>query len=77
MKQKIEYTEEPLGNFKVVDDFLPPPEELVFREEEVNVTLSLSRSSIDFFKREAEAHHTPYQEMIGRLLDRYAAHATQ
>ena len=45
-KQKIEYTEEPLGDFKIVDDFLPPPEELVFREEEANVTQSMSRLSL-------------------------------
>lgn len=74
MKTRIEYTDEPLGDFKVVDDFLPPPEELVFREEDVKVTLSLSKSSVDFFKREAKAHAMPYQEMIRRLLDRYAAH---
>jgi len=74
MKKNIEYTDEPLGDLKVVDDFLPPPEELAFREEDVKVTLSLSKSSVDFFKRAAKAHHTPVQEMIRRLLDQYTAH---
>ncbi|NCO42103.1 MAG: CopG family transcriptional regulator [Armatimonadetes bacterium CG_4_10_14_3_um_filter_66_18] len=74
MKKRIEYTDEPLGHVKVVPDFLPPPEELAFREETVKVTISLSRSSIDFFKRQAETHHVPYQKMICRLLDEYATH---
>ena len=29
-------------------DFLPPPEELVRRDETVKVTLALSRASLDF-----------------------------
>jgi len=57
----------------VVEDFLPPPEELVFKEENVKVTISLSKSSVDFFKREAKKHRTPYQKMIRKLLDLYAA----
>lgn len=72
MKKKTRYTDEPLGELKVVEDFLPPPEALAFKEESIKVTLSLSRSSVDFFKREAHKHHTPYQKMIRRLLDHYA-----
>jgi predicted DNA binding CopG/RHH family protein len=55
----------------VVPDFLPSPEELVHREDTVKVTIALSKSSIAFFKREAEKHHTQYQKMIRRLLDAY------
>ncbi len=33
MSEKIKYTDEPLGNLKVVPDFLPRPEDLVFRDE--------------------------------------------
>lgn len=32
-QKKIRYTDEPLGDLRVVKDFLPPPEELVFREK--------------------------------------------
>lgn len=39
---KIKYTDEPLGNPKVVADFLPSPEDRVFREEGVKVTPTLS-----------------------------------
>ncbi len=72
MKRKIRYTDEFLGNLRVVDDFLPPPKELVFREEKIKVTMSLSKSSVEFFEREAKKHHTQYQKMIRRLLDLYA-----
>ena len=73
MRKKIRYTDEPLGNLRVVKDFLPPPEELAFTEENVKVTISLSKVSVDFFKKEAETYHTQYQKMIRRLLDLYVA----
>ncbi|NOU09450.1 MAG: hypothetical protein HOO98_05455 [Nitrospira sp.] len=71
MSEKIKYTDEPLGEIRVVQDFLPSPSELAFREEGVKVTLALSKKSIDFFKAEASRHHTQYQRMIRRLLDAY------
>ena len=73
MKKRIKYTDEPLGDLRVVPDFLPPPEDLVFREDNVKVTISLSKSSVEFFKREASKHHTQYQKMIRELLDSYVA----
>ena len=72
MGVKTKYTDEPLGRLRVVPDFLPPPEELVFREEGVKVTIALSKRSVDFFKDEARRHNTQYQRMIRRLLDAYA-----
>jgi len=74
MSAKIRYTGEPLGRLKVVRDFLPPPEDLVFRDEGVNVTIALSKRSVEFFKGEARKHNTQYQRMIRRLLDAYAEH---
>lgn len=65
---------EPLGKLRVVPDFLPRPEDLLFREEGVKVTISLSKRSVEFFKGEARKHNTQYQRMIRRLLDAYAAH---
>ncbi len=73
MKSRIQYTDEPMGDLKVVRDFLPPPHELVFEEDTVKVTIGLSRSSIEFFKREARRNKTAYQKMIRRLLDIYAS----
>ena len=73
MTRKIKYTNEPIGDVRVVRDFLPPPEALAFREEAIKVTLALSRRSVEFFKAEAARHRTQYQKMIRRLLDQYAA----
>ena len=74
MSERIKYTDEPLGDLRVVPDFLPRPEDLVFRDEGVKVTISLSKRSVDFFKDEARKHNTQYQRMIRRLLDAYAEH---
>lgn len=49
MKKKIKYTDEPIGKVKVISDFLPSPEELALKEESVKVTISLSKTSVDFF----------------------------
>ena len=76
MKKKIKYTNGPMGKVRVIKDFLPSPEELAFKEETVKVTISLSKASIDFFKKEAKQHKTQYQKMIRRLLDEYIAHQT-
>lgn len=77
MSEKTKYTDEPLGKLKIVPDFLPPPEDLVFRDEGVKVTIALSKRSVDFFKSEARKHRTEYQRMIRRLLDAYAEHQTR
>lgn len=73
MKRRIRYTDEPLGKIDVVRDFLPPPEQLAFKQENVKVTMTLSRSSVDFFKKAAQKYHAPYQKMIRTLIDAYAA----
>lgn len=74
MSARIKYTDEPLGKLRVVPDFLPRPEDLVFREEGVKVTIALSKRSVEFFKSEAQKYNTQYQRMIRRLLDAYAEH---
>ena len=72
MKSRITYTDEPMGKVRVVTDLLPSPEQLAFREENVKVTISLSRTSLDFFKEQAGLHKTAYQKMIRSLLNAYA-----
>lgn len=73
MKKRIRYSDEPIGKVRVVEDFLPSPEELAFKEDNIKVTLSLSKSSVDFFKEQAKQNHTQYQKMIRRLLDVYVS----
>ncbi len=72
MKSKIKYTNEPL-KMEVVEDFLPPPDQLALKQETVKVTIGLSKPTVDFFKAQARRNHTQYQKMIRRLLDLYAA----
>ncbi len=74
MKTKIKYSEEPMGKLKVIKDFLPPPDQLVLKEENLKVTISLKKSSIDFFKTQAKKHKTSYQKMIREVVDWYASH---
>ena len=77
MSAKIKYTDEDLGEFQVIPDFLPSPEELAFKEDTVKVTISLSKGSVEFFKKEAKKHKTQYQKMIRRLLDVYSSSQQQ
>jgi predicted DNA binding CopG/RHH family protein len=76
MTNKISYSDGPMEEVRVVEDFLPPPEELAFREETVKVTIALSKASVEFFKHEAAKHQVSYQKMIRRLLDEYALRHT-
>ncbi len=68
----VKYTAGEIGRLRIVKDFLPRPDDLVLREDNVKVTLSLSRRSLDFFKREAKRRRVPYQRMIRALVDTYA-----
>ena len=66
-----------MGEVRRVADFLPSPEELALKDETVKITISLSKSSIHFFKKKAKHYHTQYQKMIRRLLDEYARHQSE
>jgi predicted DNA binding CopG/RHH family protein len=77
MKKKIRYSEEKIGRIEIVKDFLPKPEELVFKEENIKVTLNLSKSSVEFFKKIAKEKGSQYQKVIRNLLDKYTAHYSE
>lgn len=78
MSVRIKYTNEAMGEPRVIKDFLPAPSELAFREEDVKITITLSKKSVEFFKSEAAKADTQYQRMIRRLLDAYVeAHAQE
>lgn len=72
-KHSVKYKNKPLGRIKIVDDFLPQPKDLILKEETAKITISLTKSSIEFFKNEAEKYHTNYQTMIRTLIDKYAS----
>jgi predicted DNA binding CopG/RHH family protein len=71
MKKKIDRNK-PIGKMKRVEDFLPEPEDLIVPERSVKVTINLSKSSIEYFKKLAKKHRTKYQKLIRNLLDKYA-----
>lgn len=73
-KKEIKYTDEPIGKIEFVNDFLPPPDQLVLKEETVKVTLALTKESVDYFKKIAKEKHTHYQTMIRALLEQYTEH---
>ena len=77
MKKKTVYENAPIdistaiSESEKINDFLPAPGKLVFKDETVKVTLNLSKNSIDFFKKEARKKGVPYQKMIKKLIDLY------
>ena len=74
MKKKID-EDMPVGKITVVTDFLPPPHKLVLPDRTVKVTIDLTKSSVDFFKKHARKNHTKYQRMIREVIDRYARYS--
>jgi predicted DNA binding CopG/RHH family protein len=71
-KKAVTYSRGEIGQVRLIEDFLPSPDQLVLREDNVKVTLSLSQRSVDYFKRAAEHRRVPYQRMIRALVDAYA-----
>ena len=78
MKVRTRYRRAPsaiakaIADAEIVDDFLPPPDRLVFREQTIKVTLALGQRSVEFFKARARKYEVPYQAMIKRIVDLYA-----
>lgn len=57
----------------IVEDFLPRPDQLVFKEDNIKITLELSKRSVALFKRYANKRGVKYQRMLRNLIDRYAS----
>lgn len=66
----------PIGQVTRIKDTLPPPSELVARDDSIKVTLALSAQSIAFFKTQAKQNNVPYQRMIRNLVDQYVVQHT-
>lgn len=73
MKNKTKRVNEPMGKVKVIKDFLPPPHQLVLKEENQKITISLNKESVNFFKKKAKENRTSYQKMIRQVIDLYAS----
>jgi uncharacterized protein (DUF4415 family) len=63
---------ESLARAKVIKDFLPPPEELVFKTSKEQVAVSLDSDSVIFFRKYAQKKHTSYQKVMSNVLKNYA-----
>jgi len=72
MKRKMSDADMPIGKLTRVADFLPPPSELVPVEQNVKITILLKKSSVNYFKKQANRYHTKYQKMMREVLDQYA-----
>ncbi len=71
MKKSTGFEDAPKGKVTIIEDFLPPPSQLVRKEETVRVTSEFTRSSIEFLKQEAQKANVPYQRMLRTLVDKY------
>lgn len=67
----------PSGNLKIINDFLPPPSQLVRREDTIRITSEFTKSSILFLKEEAKKAKVPYQRMLRTLIDLYVEQQTR
>ncbi|HAC64094.1 MAG TPA: hypothetical protein DCF68_11285 [Cyanothece sp. UBA12306] len=71
MNNNINYTDEPMELGKIVEDFLPPPEELICKKTIIKITLELNEEKISFLKEKAAQKHISCQEIIESLIDQY------
>jgi hypothetical protein len=53
---------------------LPSLDKLAQKEDAVKVTLALTKTSVEYFKREAQKREVCYQVMIRNLIDEYVKH---
>ena len=77
MNKKIKYTDAPdeitdaIKSSIRIKDFLPPPEQLVKKEDTIRITINLNKQSVSFFKEKAKKQGVSYQNMIKSVLDYY------
>ncbi|OGR89148.1 MAG: hypothetical protein A2992_09785 [Elusimicrobia bacterium RIFCSPLOWO2_01_FULL_59_12] len=63
----------PIGPVRIIPDFLPPPDQLIFPGEQTQkITLLVDRKSLAFYKDRARRYGTKYQRMMREVLKRYA-----
>ena len=74
MNKQIQYSDGEIGEYKIIPDFLPSPDQMALKSKMTKVTISLSSESVSFFKETAKKHHMQYQKMIRQLLDEYVSH---
>ena len=77
--ETVEYADNPdlpdVEDLRIVDkEFLPRPEDLVFKEAEIeSITVSLDKETVDFFKSKAKELGASYQTLVRSILKEYVA----
>ena len=69
------WPDEPIKGLKRVADFLPKPQDLVFRVKKEAITFSISSHSLSFYRQYAKKHKIAFKDMLGAVLDAYAERA--
>jgi hypothetical protein len=75
MKRKLKIGDIVMGThgpMELIEDFLPPPEELVFKgSKQEKITITIDSETLEFFRSKAKQLKAPYQRMIRNLLQQY------
>ena len=77
--ETVEYTDNPdlpdVEDLRIVDkEFLPRPEELVFKDTETeNITVSLDKETATFFESKAKELGASHQALVRSILKEYVA----
>lgn len=53
---------------------MPSLDKLAQKENSIKVTLTLTKASVEYFKKEAKKREVCYQVMIRNLIDEYVKH---
>lgn len=62
------------GEMELIEDFLPRPEDLVFKgSPQEKITITLDSETVAFFRQKATELGSSYQRMIRNLLNEYVA----
>ncbi|MEA2040219.1 MAG: CopG family antitoxin [Thermodesulfobacteriota bacterium] len=75
MTKKIKYRDEPMQTGKIVKDFLPRPEDLVFRKERV-LTLRLDEPTLDELKQVANRKGLGMSTLVRMWVKEKLTHST-
>ena len=73
--KNVKIVEGTFGRMQEIPNFLPKPEDLVFRQPGKKIDLFLKTETIEFFKRKASRLNTEYQTMIRAILEKYVSQA--
>jgi len=73
MTKRIKYTDEPMQTGKIVKDFLPRPDDLVFRKERV-LTLRLDEPTLDELKEVADSKGLGMSTLVRMWVKERLAH---